>query len=173
MPVTVSSTVTKKIHIALEWRHNECDGASNHRCLDCLLIRLFRRRSNKASKLRVIGLCEGNPTATGGVPSQRASNVENVPIWRRHHVRRKCHIEVGSYGESRFSQIRDKTKFASICRNGLVSIEVFTCVRLNTLRWRQNGWHFADDIFNCSLNEKVWISITISLEFVLKGRMNT
>ena len=29
--------------------------------LDCLLKRLFRRRSNKRSKLRVSGLCEGNP----------------------------------------------------------------------------------------------------------------
>ena len=57
----------------LLWRHNERDGVSNHRCLDCLLNRLFRRRSKKTSKLCVTGLCEGNPPVTGGFPSQRAS----------------------------------------------------------------------------------------------------
>ena len=31
-------------------------------------------------KLRVTGLCDGNPPITGGFPSQRASNVENISI---------------------------------------------------------------------------------------------
>ena len=36
----------------------------------------------------------------------------------------------------------------------------------NTLRPRQNGRQFADDIFNCIfLNENVWIPIQISLKF--------
>ena len=44
---------------------------------------------------------------------------------------------------------------------------------LNTLRPRQNGRHFADDIFRCIfLNENVWIPIKISLKFVPKGRIN-
>ena len=44
---------------------------------------------------------------------------------------------------------------------------------LNTLRQRQNGRHFPDDIFRCIfLNENVWISINISLKFVLKGPIN-
>ena len=44
---------------------------------------------------------------------------------------------------------------------------------LNTLRPRQNGRHFADDIFKCIfLNENVWIPIKISLKFVLKGPIN-
>ena len=44
---------------------------------------------------------------------------------------------------------------------------------LNTLRPRQNGRHFADDIFKCIiLNENVWIPIKISLEFVPKGPIN-
>ena len=38
--------------IPLQWRHNERDGVSNHRRLDCLLNRLFRRWSKKTSKLR-------------------------------------------------------------------------------------------------------------------------
>ena len=46
-------------------------------------------------------------------------------------------------------------------------------VRINTLRPRQNGRHFADDIFKCIfLNENVWILIKISLKFVPKGPIN-
>ena len=42
-----------------------------------------------------------------------------------------------------------------------------------TLRPRQNGRHFADDIFKCIfLNENVWIPIKISLKFVPKGPIN-
>ena len=44
----------------IQWRHNEPNGVSNHRRLDCLLKRLFRHRSKKSSKLRATGLCEGN-----------------------------------------------------------------------------------------------------------------
>ena len=54
--------------------------------LHCLLNRLFRRWSKKTSKLRVTGLCEGNPRVTDGFPSQKASNAENVSIWWRHHA---------------------------------------------------------------------------------------
>ena len=44
---------------------------------------------------------------------------------------------------------------------------------VNTLRPRQNGRHFADDIFKCiCLNENVSILIKISLKFVPKGPIN-
>ena len=44
---------------------------------------------------------------------------------------------------------------------------------INTLRPRQNGRHFPDDIFKCiSLNENVWISIKMSLNFVPMGPIN-
>ena len=44
---------------------------------------------------------------------------------------------------------------------------------LNTLRPRQNGRHFADDVFKCIfLNENVWILLKISLKFVPKGPIN-
>ena len=52
----------------LQWRHNQCDGFSNHQPRDCLLNRLFRRRSTKTSKLRVTGLCVGNSPVTGEFP---------------------------------------------------------------------------------------------------------
>ena len=32
---------------SLQWRHNGCDGVSNHQPHDCVLNRLFRRRSKK------------------------------------------------------------------------------------------------------------------------------
>ena len=45
--------------------------------------------------------------------------------------------------------------------------------RINTLRPRQNGCHFADDTFkHIFLNEDVWISIEIPLKFVPKGPIN-
>ena len=69
----------------LLWLQNGRDGVSNHQPHDCLLNRLFRRRSKKTSKLRATGLCEGNLTMTGEFPIQRASNAEKVSIWWRHH----------------------------------------------------------------------------------------
>ena len=65
---------------SLQWRHNECDGVSNCRCHDCLLNRLFRRRSKKTSKLRVTGLCEGNLPMTSEFPAQRASDAKMFPF---------------------------------------------------------------------------------------------
>ena len=69
------------------WRHNERDGVTNHRRLNCFLNRFFTHRSKKTSKLRVTGLCEGNSPVTGEFLAQRASNAENVSIWWRHHPR--------------------------------------------------------------------------------------
>ena len=73
-------------HLSLQWRHNGSDGVSNHLPPHCLLDRLFRRRSKKTSKLRVIGLCLGNSTLTGEFPAQMADDAENGSIWWRHHV---------------------------------------------------------------------------------------
>ena len=49
---------------SLQWRHDGIDGVSNHKPHDCLLNRLFRRGSQKTSKLCVTGLCDGNSPAT-------------------------------------------------------------------------------------------------------------
>ena len=71
---------------ALQWRHNGRDCVSNHQPHDSLLHHVFRRRSKKTSKLRVTGLCEGNPPETGEIPAQKANNAENAgSIWWRHH----------------------------------------------------------------------------------------
>ena len=74
------------VAISLQWRHNGRDSVSNHQPHDCLLNRLFGRRSKKTSKLRVTGLCAGNSPGTGEFPAPMARNAENFSIWWRHHV---------------------------------------------------------------------------------------
>ena len=64
----------------LQWRRSDQHGVSDHRHLDCLCSRLFRRTSKLISKLRVTGLCEGNPPVTGGFPSKRASARKIFPF---------------------------------------------------------------------------------------------
>ena len=59
-------------------------------CLKSPAYRLFAQPLGQTQikeniKLRVTGLCEGNPPVTGGFPSQRASNMEYISICRRHH----------------------------------------------------------------------------------------
>ena len=84
---SVESTSNKPVtHFqTLRWRHNGRDSVSNHQPHGFLLNRLFRRRSKKASKLRVTGLCVENSPGTGEFPAQMASNAGNVSIWWRHH----------------------------------------------------------------------------------------
>ena len=76
---------SEKLTNALLWRHNGLGSVSNHQPRDCLLNRLFRRRSKKTPKLRVTGLCAGKSPGTGEFPAQMSSNAENVSIWWRHH----------------------------------------------------------------------------------------
>ena len=59
-PVLSLHRTAQEICISSQWRHNGRDGVSNHQPHNCLLNRLFRRISNKTSKLCVTGLCAGN-----------------------------------------------------------------------------------------------------------------
>ena len=75
------------------------------------------------------------------------------------------------YGAFPMKYIQDQTlilkKNASQLLNSLAPGEC-GC-NLNTLRLRQNGRHFPDDIFKyIFLNENVWFSLKISLKFVHK-----
>ena len=59
----------------------------------------------------------------------------------------------------------------------MVSLLTHVCVTrpqwVNTFRLRQNGRHFAEDIFKCIfLKENVWILMKISLKFVPKVWIN-
>ena len=55
----------------------------------------------------------------------------------------------------------------------LIALHISRDHFINTLRPRQNGRHFADDIFKCIfVNENVWIRIKISLKFVHQGQID-
>ena len=55
-PVLAVQRLSQQRTVSLQWRHNERHGVANHQPYDCLLNLLFRRRSNKTSKLCVTGL---------------------------------------------------------------------------------------------------------------------
>ena len=54
---------------SLQWRHNGRDGVSNHQPYECLLNRLFKRRSKKTSKRQ------------WPLRGERVSKAENNSIW--------------------------------------------------------------------------------------------
>ena len=61
----------------------------------------------------------------------------------------------------------------NILRLSVATISSVKYHAITTLRPRQCGRHFADNIFRCIfLNENVWISLKISLKFVPKVRIN-
>ena len=77
--------------LGLRWRHIGRDGVSNQQSHDCLLKRIFRRRSKDKSKLCVIGLCAGNSQVTGEFPAQSASNAQKYFLlmtssWDQFHI---------------------------------------------------------------------------------------
>ena len=88
---------------SIHWRHNGRDGVSNHHLNDCLVNRLFGRRSKKTSKLRTTRLCAGISPRTGEFPAHMASCAENVSIWWRYDVER-CHISVAKEHRDPFYQ---------------------------------------------------------------------
>ena len=75
-----------------------------------------------------------------------------------------------------FSQIWMQIKQFSHKKMNLVMLSaaiLYQPPSVNTLRLRQNGRRFADNIFKCIfLNENVSILIKISLKFVPKGPIN-
>ena len=70
----MSSIPCLSLNLSLQWRHNERNGVLNHWLLDCLLNRLFRRRSKKKHQ------CSASLAFVRGInrwfPSQRANNAE-------------------------------------------------------------------------------------------------
>ena len=83
---SVRCTVNWIRQVSLQWRHNGRDSVSNHQPQECLLNRVFRRRSKKRSKLRVICLCEGNFPHKGPV-TQKMFPFDDVIVctWRCRH----------------------------------------------------------------------------------------
>ena len=71
---------------SLHWRHNDHGGVSNHQPHDCLLNRLFSRRSKKTSKLRVTGLCAGKSPGPvisphKGTVRRKMFSFDDVIVW--------------------------------------------------------------------------------------------
>ena len=77
---TAARIIGSQFGTTLQWRHNERDGVSNHRRLDYLLNRLFRRTSKKTSKFRVTGLCEGDSPVTGEFPAVTGEFPAQQPV---------------------------------------------------------------------------------------------
>ena len=68
-------------------------------------------------------------------------------------------------------QMRREMQLRCIAGSPLLHLNTENSV--NTLRPRQNGRHFADDIFMpVFVNENIWIPIKISLKIVLNGSIN-
>ena len=65
---------------ALQLRHNERDGVSNHRRPHCLLNCWFRCRWKKTSNLRLTGLCVGNSPVTGEFHAQKPVTPKMFPF---------------------------------------------------------------------------------------------
>ena len=65
---------------SLQWRHNECDGLSNHRRFDCLFHAQIKENIKAPRHKPLWG------EFTGDRPTRRASNAKNVSIWWRHHM---------------------------------------------------------------------------------------
>ena len=82
----MESSVVPLIKEPLPWRHNELAGVSNHQPYDCLLNRLFRRRSKKTSKLCVTGLCVGNSPGPVNSPHKGPVTRKMFPFDNRFHV---------------------------------------------------------------------------------------
>ena len=97
--------------------------------------------------------------------------------WKKWVYKKHCVLR-GNEGQSN-RKLEKKWRryhnlFSELACGALRSIfPKFGQVVVNTLRPRQNGRHFPDDIFKwIFLNEDVWIPIKISMKFVPQGPIN-
>ena len=119
-PIKTSLERTLYVPSALQWRHDEPDGVSSHRRLDFVLNCMFRRRSKKASKLRVTGFCEGISPVSGEFPSQRPVTRKIFPLRWRHndHAGVSNHQPHGCWLNRLFRRKSKKTsklRFTGLC----------------------------------------------------------
>ena len=112
-------------HGPLEWCHNERDDIWNHRRLDYLLSRLFRRRSKRTTMLRVTGLCEGKSTT-----------------WWRHHVTQATNC---SHEPSDYQRMKTQSSaFTVLCEGNTRVSSGFSLQRASNMEsvsmsWRHHG----------------------------------
>ena len=116
---------------SLQWRHNGDDGIPNHQPHHCLLNRLLGHRSKKTSMLCVTGLCAGN--SPGPVTRRMFPFDDVIMLTENVYFLFKCHLSL-------------------ILEIQLIKVSIGP---VNTLRPKQYGHHFPDDIFkSIFLNEK-------------------
>ena len=171
--------------LSLYWRHNERAGVSNQQRLDCLLNRLFRSRSKKASKVRATGLCEGNHRWPVDSPHKGPvtrklfpfDDVIMIPCYWCHQNNLSWIVPLlGTKYELYFfprniwiRHIMVSSILATYCLDKSPRI----VHAVNTLRASKMAAVFADNIYKCIfLTENVLISLNISRKFVLEIPIN-
>ena len=121
----------------------------------------------------LLAICAGNSPVPGEFPTQR-------PVARSFDVYFDLHPNKWLSKQSWGWWFETLSCSLWRHRNCCYDLETIAFVHIlqgylisnNTLRLRRNR-HFADDIFKCIfLNENVWISIKISLNFVSKGQIH-
>ena len=110
----------KYIIVVSQWRNNGRHGVSNHQPHDCLLKRLFRRRSKKTSML-----CSAVNSPPPHTHTQRANNAENVSIWWRHHVISWFMLSFNQYASWLYAwKCRDGHEIAMVVENDILMVFV-------------------------------------------------
>ena len=112
-----------------------------------------------------LALCVGNAPVTGEFPTQRASNTENDSIWWRHNDKLSL-VQVMAWHRTGATPLPEprmtQFQFTGVFMRHRVTVVI-------TLRPRQNGRHFPDDIFKyIFLNENVWIWLRSHWSFFLR-----
>ena len=75
---TKTKTTTTTTTTTLQWHHNGLDSVSNHQPHDCLLKRLFKRRSKKTSKVKKTSL-----VFVRGIHRRPMSSPHKGPVTRK------------------------------------------------------------------------------------------
>ena len=156
---------------ALQRRHNELDGVSNHQRLDCLLNRLFRNRSKKTSKLCVTSLFEENPPV---IPSQRTSKPDFF-----HFMTSSCNVVTwySRYGIDldlpEYSGVRTRSVL-NCCSNVLICDYTFSQSgtrhepTLPVSGECDKKWHHYNDVVKSTIASQI-TSLTIVYSTVYSG----
>ena len=156
-------------------------------CGTALITAWWRHQMEIFSAL--LALCGGNPPVTGRFPSQRpVTRIFDVSFGlllnkRLSKQSRRRWIEMPSRSSWRHCNVsyRNSTDGQDLLQYSFraTTVRAFTAfiqkrhITINSLRPRQNGRHFADDVFKrIFLNENGWISLKISLKFVPKVPIN-
>ena len=146
------------IFISLHWRHSDHDGVSNHQPHGCLLNRLFRRRSKKASNPRHWPLC-GEFTGTGEIPAQRASYAENVSIWWRHRVIKYTYHEIKQVPPNYLKIQPAIANYASVWKEASLVVVLDIINGLSARLPSTYGGEITEDSFTGNFVNKIWLIV--------------